>query len=228
MPTLKIHLIKHFLPQTRLLILGPMEIEPKTLKRKLKKMAPTLIILIDGGTRHREIFTTKERKISLSVGDGDSTLNSEIQMDILLPVKKDFSDLFFVIDAILNTKSSFEEITLMGLISPKNEERIDHLMLNIGVVQKLTHKLPIRIVMDDRFLFLPAGKNTFDYSGIFSVISLTPNSLKITGAADYKLNKWTKIKALSTLGLSNQGQGRIQIESIRPIMIYFAGTKFNS
>lgn len=228
MPSLKVHLIKYFPPQTRLLILGPLEITPQILKRTIKKLSPSLILLIDGGTRHKSMLNKKEQKISLSVGDGDSAKNLKTPLDILLPLKKDFSDLAFVIEAILKAKNHFEQITMLGLSSHKKEERIDHLLFNIGIVHKLTLKLPIKIVMDDRFLFLPAGKNTFDYFGLFSVIILTRNSIKITGAADYQLKSWTKVEALNSLGLSNQAHGRIQIDSTRPLLVYFAGTKFNS
>jgi thiamine pyrophosphokinase len=228
MPTLKVHLIKYFTPQTRLLILGPLDIEPKTLKRIVKKLDPSLILLIDGGTRHKRLLNKKEQQISLSVGDGDSTENSQTPLDIHLPTKKDFSDLAFVVEAILKTKKNFQQISLLGLSSHKNEERIDHLLFNIGIVQKLTRNFPIKIVMDERFLFLPSGKHDFEYFGIFSVISLTSNSLKLTGKADYQLKNWTKFEALNSLGLSNQARGKIQIESTRPVLIYFAGTKFNS
>lgn len=227
MPKLKIHLLKHFLPNTRLLILGPLDISSQRLKKNIKRLAPTLIIMLDGGTRHKINLNKKDQALAISVGDGDSSLNSPL--DFILPVKKDYSDLEFVVDCILKKKKKFQHISCMGLFSHElKEERMDHLLLNLGVIQKISKTLSIKIVMDERFLFLPAGKSSFSYQGLFSAISLTQNLLKISGKADYRLKEWTKIKALSSIGLSNQSSGKVHIESMKPIVIYFAGTNFNS
>ena len=41
------------------------------------------------------------------------------------------------------------------------------------------------------------------------------------------IKDWTKLKALSSRGLSNVARGKVIIKSINPIVVYFAGTKFN-
>lgn len=228
MRKLKIHLIKYFTPKTRLIILGPLIISPQRLRKNVKFFDPTLIILLDGGTCHLKHLLKKDQDISISIGDGDSTSEAYLPLDFTLPLKKNYSDLEFVVEALLKTKNSIDSLSLMGLFSSEQrEERLDHLLFNIGTIQNISKKLSLKILMDERFLFLPAGKNNFEYQGLFSLISLTSNKLKISGKVDYCLKDWTKLKALSSLGLSNIARGKVIIKSINPIVIYFAGTKFN-
>ncbi|MDO9181446.1 MAG: hypothetical protein Q7U04_03515 [Bacteriovorax sp.] len=230
MPILKIHLLKFFTPDTRLLILVPLEIDPRKLKNIIKQFSPTLIILVDGGTNHLVHLSKKAKLVPIvSVGDGDSSKKHMPRLDILLPVQKDFSDLAFVISAILLKKNNFTAINLMGFINfHQIEQRYDHLLFNIGIVQQLSSKLNFKILMDQRLLFLPAKASTFDYKGLFSVISLTPNNLKLTGKVQYQLKTKTKLAALSSLGLSNIGLGKIDIEVQKSVIIYFAGSNFSS
>ncbi len=228
MSNLKIHLIKYFTPKTRILILGPLELTPKVLKRICKRMAPTLILLIDGGIRHKSSIPISLQENILSLGDGDSSDKRHGPLMFQLPTKKKFSDLAFVTEAMISCPLSFDQIELLGFINHQHlEKRIDHLLFNIGVIQHLTSQLNQKILMDEKFLFLPPGIAAFNYNGLFSTLSLTANRLKITGSVEYKLLKWTSIMPLETIGLSNIASGKVQINTKEPMMIYFAGSKFS-
>ena len=212
----------NFVPNTRLMILGPMGVDAKNLKVCIKKLEPTLILLIDGGTKHKSLLTKKEQAITISLGDGDSSKILSSNFDILLPKEKNYSDLAFAIEIILKSKKYFDKISMMGFINPKqSKERIDHLFCNIGIIHKLSMKLSFPILMDEKFLFLPKGVSTINHRGLFSVLSVQKNLLKITGKAKYQLPEWTKLSPLSSLGLSNLAAGKIFIESTRPLVVYF-------
>lgn len=233
MPKSKVHPLKilrnHLLEHSRLLILGPLEIDAKMLKKVTRTLKPELILLVDGGIRHRSLLTTRQQQISLSVGDGDSIgEEASVPIDILLPVKKDYSDLEFALNALDRSKNQIKELALFGFSSHSNEKRIDHLIFNLSSIAKVTTRLDIAITLDGRFLFLPPGKKVLNYRGIFSVMALSGTRLKITGKCEYQLPHWTKLGALSSRGLSNKGAGKIVIESKKTLLLYFPGSNFSS
>ena len=240
MTTTKIHLIKQFqehikisFPKNstqdeRILILGPLDISPLFLKKAIKTCSPTLIILIDGGNSHKSKLTYKEQLMSLTVGDGDSIKKEKIkEVDFILPLVKDYSDLSFVMEAL--GKMKVASVNLWGLSSLLRENRYDHLLFNLGALVKLAKTLKIEVTMDGRFIAIPEGKKTLIYRGIFSLIAFSDTFVKIKGDCEYKLPTWTKLSKLSSQGLSNIAFGSpITIESTKPLLIYLVGTKTNS
>lgn len=233
MLSLKVHPQKHLLKllegHSRLLILGPLEIDSSLLQKSIKETKPDLILFIDGGFIHRNSLTKNQLKISLSVGDGDSlpTLQKK-ELDILLPSKKNFSDLAFVLRALKKSKTPIEKLTFLGFSSMKKEKRIDHLLFNLGEIQKITSAMAIAIRLDETFLFFPPGKHSFRIRGLFSLVTFSRTALKISGSCEYELLKWTHINAFSSLGLSNKGHGLIHLETNKAVLIYLAGSSFSS
>lgn len=231
MSSLKLHLINkiqdNLKQDSRLLILGPLEISKKTINKSIKEISPSKIILIDGGLNHKLLLPKKVSTILLSVGDGDS-YEGDCPLDINLPKKKDYSDLSFVVEAIIKSKINYEKITFLGFSSKESEKRLDHFLFNLGLIEKLATKLSIAIKMDEQFIMVPSGKNSFTHRGFFSIIALKPTEFRIAGKAKYQLTNWTKLPALNSLGLSNYANGSISIENKKTVIIYLAGTNSNS
>lgn len=234
MKRLKVHSLKQLLHKleghSRLLVIGPLQLNSKIVKMSIKELKPDFIIFVDGGLHHKNLFTNKQLRSSFSVGDGDSLLIQEEigSIDVKLPVKKDYSDLAFVLNAIVKLKNEVLGLGFLGFSSPCNEERIDHLIFNLSEVEKITSLLKIRINLDGRFIFLPPGLNKLKLKGIFSVMSFSNTLLKITGKCEYKLEEWSRLKRLSSLGLSNVGKGTIYIECKKSILVYLTnGPKIN-
>jgi hypothetical protein len=128
----------------------------------------------------------------------------------------------------VKSKTKIYGLSLLGFSTTFNEERLDHLIFNLSEVEKITSRLNIQINLDGRFIFLPPGVNKLNLKGIFSVMSFSHTVLKITGKCEYKMEQWTKLKRLSSRGLSNVGKGTIFIESKKCIMVYLtAGPKIS-
>ncbi len=226
----KLHQLKPFLTHlqghTRVLLLGPLPIRDSVLKKTIKSIDPTLILLIDGGEKHKKKLTKSRQKCTLSLGDGDSSARTS-RPSILLNTDKDFSDLTFALYGMQKAKIRWESVGLLGF-SNVIEDRPDHFLFNLGSVYNFVKKNPLTIMLDERFLFLPEGENSFNCKGLFSVISLEKTQLKLSGKARYQLPTWTTIDVLSSHGLSNQGRGMIKIAGKKPLIIYLAGTKTSS
>lgn len=229
MPTSKVHPKirdhKQLHNGSRILILGPLEINSAELKKSVAQIDPNLIILVDGGSRHKHLLAKSLHKKIKTVGDGDSSL---LSMDLLLPVIKDFSDLAYVLRTLTKAKVKIEKLALFGFSSHFLDNRLDHLLFNLSEVEKITGKLKIPIRLDERFLFLPPGKNTVRCQGLFSVMSFSGTNLKLVGKCKYQLKDWTRLPRLSTLGLSNSGSGLIHLECKKPLLLYLAGINLSS
>lgn len=232
MPNSKVHslnlIIKNQKKSDRLLIIGPQPIKQNKLERKLKNLAPHHIFFIDGGLIHWDRLTKQQQKRAYSIGDGDSTGRTERTLDFLLPTQKNYSDLAFLLQKLRQRNATWAEIELIGFSSQKEEKRPDHLLMNIGEIYRLCAKLKIKIIMDEDFVFVPAGAQTLHYKGTFSLICLTRTKLRLIGRVHYDLPEWTTIAPLISRGLSNVAQGKFTIESNRPVLLYFAGKIFNS
>lgn len=233
MATSIIHPLKHFTKELqgkcRILVLGPLKIAPKKLSLKLKKCKPDLIILVDGALKHRRLLNIAQKKLLLSVGDGDSLKGiPKAHLDVKLPIHKDYSDLSFVLGAICKSKLNLQKLELLGFSSLDHEDRMDHLIFNIGEIDRAVRSLNLAVSMDDQYHFLPKGAHELNLRGLFSVISLTTNQIKLNGLCAYRLLNWTPLEVLSSRGLSNRGRGRISIECKKSMIVYSVGTKNNS
>ena len=205
------------------LLLGPLEISPAELQKRLKKLKPSLVLVIDGGTRHLDILKNLKETEIITLGDQDS---SKIPLTITLKKKKDYSDLEFAVSALIKARADVKNVTLMGFSSiVLPEERFDHLLFNLGAILKLANKLNLKITMDQSFLFFPAGIHQFDHQGHFSLLTVKSQKIKIKGKAEYTLKKWTTLNSLSTLGLSNFANGAVTIENTRELIVYLVGSK---
>lgn len=204
----------------KILILGPLEINQKALIKAINDLDPHLIIFVDGGYKHKAKIP-KKYNASVSIGDGDSIAKKDImKIDILLEKDKNFSDLQFALNAVGKLKAKIDEVLILGFTSKKFESRYDHLLFNLGAISRFSAKINRSINLDNTYFFFPKGRSTFTHKGQFSLISFKSNVVKLTGICEYKLTKWTRLRPLDSLGLSNVGHGKIEVESKHEILFY--------
>lgn len=189
-----------------LVVIGPLANQiPKNLSR------PT--ILIDGGHQFKTSLGSHE---TISIGDGDSS--SPENMDILLPEKKDISDLGFTLESL---PLGIHFLELCGFFG----HRLDHQLANFGCVHNWLSQQSAVVSFDEgRSGFAQSGgaDHTMNHNGLFSVFSLLPNKIQISGEVEFPLITPTVIQPLSSHGLSNKASGSFQVHSELPIFILFS------
>lgn len=223
----KIHPIKEIAARLKahqnVLLIGPLPIREALLRNTVKSIRPTLILFVDGGQKHRKKLLKIWPFQEISLGDGDS---GSLNPDYLLPTEKDFSDLAFAFDCLKKSRAQLKKIGLLGFSGDKDHRR-DHFLVNIGETENFVRKIKVPVCMDGSIHFYPAGLHQFKWKGLFSVMTLRKNAIRISGKACYKLAEWTTLQPLSSLGLSNSGAGMIQLESKASVLVYFAGEKIS-
>lgn len=191
------------------LLVGPMLKLVSRGKLPLPKDIPCL--LIDGG---RDFFRGKSEN-SLSLGDCDS---SKGPLDILLPAKKDYSDFGFALSLIPKT---VKILFLRGFLGGRR----DHELFNLGEISHFLHsKRQVMAFFDNKIIALSGGQYEFEFKGTFSIAVFEKTQVTLTGKCLYQTKK--KIfKPLSSLGLSNEGKGKMQIRTSKPLFIIIENTK---
>jgi thiamine pyrophosphokinase len=143
-------------------------------------------------------------------------------MDLKAPIHKDFSDLSMALKLI---PKKMKTIYLDGFFPRlRDEKRFDHLLANMGEVYSWAKKSNAKIYLNKKTIVLPAGIHTLNIVGLFSLFSVEVCELKLTGKCVYKITRKKKLNPLSSLGLSNIGQGIINIEANKPLIIYLIGS----
>ena len=170
------------------------------------------VIAVDGGADF-------SKKIDLWVGDADSIQGSLPDVPrIELATNKDRSDLAH---ALLQVPDSVVKLHLWGFLG----KRRDHEWFNLGeVVRWLTSRAQVSAYFYDhrgkvKVVSLTRGELTV--TGLFSLASLEINEVSLTGECDYLLQEPTEVGPLSSVGLSNRARGLIQVNAIRPILLFF-------
>jgi thiamine pyrophosphokinase len=167
------------------------------------------VIFVDGGAALRQ------NNMGLAVGDGDSYPGA---LDYRLDPDKDFSDLAFALSLV---ESRFGEIELHGFLGGRR----DHELLNLGEVFHFLNRLtePARLRMDDAVDAFSTGSWQFHRHGLFSLVVFSPARVALSGDCRYPIATGTLIRPVSSLGLSNEGHGDIQLESDGPVFIFHDG-----
>lgn len=192
-----------------LLVIGP--ISPQIPKKLLT--FPQLFV--DGGTKLK-----KKNSHHFSLGDGDSLGKvAKNQLDHVLPTKKDYSDFKFALSII---PPSLKEVYLTGFLG----KRKDHELVNLGEVhqflkKKKSTKVHFLVKNQIKMTAFSNGKYNFSRTGNFSVVTLEPCSITLNGKCEYKILKKRLLPALSSLGLSNIGFGKIKLKTSRPVFVIF-------
>ena len=164
------------------------------------------VIFVDGGA-HGRIGDH-----GLCVGDGDSWSGP---MDIQLPTEKDFSDLAFALSLI---PEHFQCLHLHGFLGGRR----DHELFNLGeVFQFLQRRLSdTTVLFDQEVIAYSAGQWSLAIEGTFSLGALIPTEVTLSGSCKYPITEGTVVSPLSSLGLSNEGHGKILLTNNAPIFIF--------
>jgi len=174
----------------------------------VEPLEPT--VYVDGGARFRK---DSKNVPAISIGDGDS---GSAALDVKLPAEKDYSDLAFVLREL---PRSVVELRLVGFLG----ERLDHELANLGELHRFlsTREGTVEMVKGKHVKVIGFSKK-FDGEvfGTFSLMVLESTEIKIAGAAKYLLAKPTRLDPASSFALSNSGNGRIQVECLKPCFLF--------
>ena len=207
---------------------------PLFTQSKQKGSSP-LIIFVDGGIKLKERFYQKMEEKGLpappglGVGDADSA-GEEWQkaFDYIFPSDKSVSDVALALKFV---PPKTENLELWGFIGG----RLDHQMIVLGELSswlvdisehqnkqvqgkiKDLHTEPALNEID----FLSSGKMSFEHQGTFSLLSLTPNEVQLQGRCRWPLKNSQILGSLSSLGLSNQANGKVTLSTSAPAFVYF-------
>lgn len=168
---------------------------------------PDPTIFVDGGSRHQSNNQTQ-----FSVGDGDSSFH---QVDHLLPSEKDFSDLAYVFKFL---PDNLKRVAMVGFLGGRR----DHEMINLGETHHFlkSRPQPTEVDIDWTICAFSAGLWHLQFTGLFSLIAFEEALVRLTGSCRYKLEKPTLLPTVSSLGLSNESNGLVEIETNRPVFIF--------
>jgi thiamine pyrophosphokinase len=170
------------------------------------------IIAVDGGARFVERF-------DLWVGDADSIEGDRPEgprID-LLP-EKDRSDLVHALESI---QDPVRVLHLWGFLGGRR----DHEWFNLGEVARwIANARGVQARFYDeqgewKVAVLTEGE--IDHEGVFSLGSIEPNRVRITGECEYPLSEWTELHPVSSHGLSNRAFGRVRVEADGPVILFF-------
>ena len=197
------------------IIVGPTRFKWKVLTPFLKQDYIKLLF-IDGGLTHHARFLKKTPELckeAISMGDGDSSKRPMT----MHKTDQNLSDLSYCLN-FLNKQKNVKTCLFVGFLGG----RIDHQFFNLGEISNFQKKCRAKILLEDSIEFFPQGKSTLEIHGRFSLGSFQDNKIKITGACLYKSKKWLKLPILSSRGLSNMGDGKIEIESASPFAVFYS------
>ncbi len=196
------------------IIVGPMPFPQKCIQASRQGQ----LIFVDGGMIHKGKFQKKAPgllKNSFTLGDGDGPQKSRLNFK---KNEQDLSDLAFCLQK-MQKERGLKNIILLGFLGGRR----DHELFNLGEVALfLKQKNNVRVYFEDKIEFLPAGTHRVHFHGTFSLGSLFPNKIKISGECLYPLLKWTKIEPLSSLCLSNEAHGDFSIECKEALMLIYS------
>ena len=185
---------------TSLTILGPQDID-------LNFTFQEPVIYVDGGSRHK-------CSGGIIVGDGDSSI---VEVDIKLPVSKNYSDLKFVLDSI---PSSVKEIQALGFLGGRK----DHELINWGeFFNFLSKREQCRLILSQSITLFSPGNYEVKIQGGFSLINYQTEFIKISGDCEYAYSGQPE-SSHSSQFLSNIGHGLVNINSESAFSIIITDT----
>ena len=175
----------------------------------------TPILFVDGGARWQSALPAAFDHPSVSVGDGDSLGNDDL--DILLDPRKDCSDLEYALEILKNI--DLEQMQLHGFLGGRR----DHEWINLGVVARYlkTSAQTTARLGNAVSLFAP-GNYQLNHHGVFSLVHFEPARTTIRGAVEYPLNEPSHFEAGSSFGLSNRASGDFSISSDVVMMCFWS------
>jgi thiamine pyrophosphokinase len=173
------------------------------------------VVAVDGGAHF-------VRTADVWIGDGDSCekiLKNE--HSIHLPEEKDHSDFAGALGLLCSPHSY--KLHLWGFLGGRR----DHELFNLGeALNFLQDHMGSEILFYDSserviFHLISEGTWRFHHKGTFSLGVMRKTRVRLTGDVKYRLDLPTTLRPLSSLGLSNEGQGEIILETMGPLFLYF-------
>ena len=168
-------------------------------------------VFVDGGCHLRAKEHTNTS--SLSVGDGDSC-PPNTKLDYMIPTEKDHSDLAYILRHLPKKLATLE---LHGFIGG----RIDHQLAVFGEVFNYLKASETPSAVFDRQAaeLLNKGKHSRNINGLFSLMTLEPTEVSLSGDTKYKVEPSAVLQPFSSHALSNEGRGDIQITNSLPLLL---------
>jgi thiamine pyrophosphokinase len=213
-----------FLPSSadELCLIGPMA-SASAVETLLQGPTGKLPFLaIDGGCQPLLESSFKARPF-LHVGDGDSSFQSP---EISLSPQKDYSDLAYAL-TLINSKN-WRHLHLLGFFGG----RFDHQLAVIGelIAMMANYQSGQSSCREISFYDYPLymaqdGVIEFQHHGPFSILSTSSPLVSIIGYVEYPIAKARPLTTLSSLGLSNQASGKVQITTQGPLILIFPQLK---
>lgn len=201
------------------LAIGPMPFAMKSILKALKDK-DTRVVFVDGGLVHREKLLKKAPlliKNAISLGDGDSSKRP-------MTIKKtdqNISDLSFFLKTF-SRKSNIGRFLFAGFLGGREDHQVFNLGELIHFIENHPKKKELpRFLFEDKIEFLPKGVHQLSVHGTFSIASLSPNKIKITGECQYQSKTWIVLYPLSSRGVSNVGSGIVTIETKKAVMVFY-------
>jgi thiamine pyrophosphokinase len=169
------------------------------------------VIAVDGGADH-------SARVDLWVGDADSIgVPLPESKRIHLEKEKSQSDLAH---ALAEVPADVTGVHLWGFLGGRR----DHEWLSIGEVARWlqSRSSTCARVYDHRGIITVQllTRGGFVHQGVFSVATLEPNRVVITGSCKYVLSQPTELLPLSSHGLSNHATGRVEVAADRPVLVF--------
>ena len=178
-------------------------------KKKYLVRCPLYLLVDKGAYFQEDIKEASGGSLFFKLGDGDSYSGT---MDIRLFQNKDYSDLKFALDIL---PPCVETLHLLGFVGG----RLDHQLFCLGEVHHyLVNKKNSRVFFDDSLVAFPAGRVEREIFGSFSLAVLHPTLMSLKGKCRFHMEKNT-VAPLSSLCLSNWGEGVVIIESHGPFFL---------
>jgi thiamine pyrophosphokinase len=202
----------HFLATHEWTLLGPMG--PK-LPSFLAKFP---IIGVDGGAQFSE-------RLDIWIGDSDSGLPHEnCPISYRYPPEKSASDLALCLQLLKHIPRL--KLHLWGFTGGRK----DHELINLGECLSFLESMEDSEIhcYDSQgkvlYRFFGKGQWSFSHQGIFSLVTLKPQSLTLTGLCDYQVPERREFPPLSSMGLSNQARGQLHLQTDGPVLFIFSGS----
>ena len=189
---------------TQVFLVGPL------LRGVYTASGPT--IYVDGGLKAR-FGVSEETFPAVSVGDGDSY---DGPLDKTLPTDKNFSDLKFALGSL---PASVRHVELLGFLGG----RLDHQLINYGEVHSFlkTRRVFTTVRFEDQVVAFCGGGFQLDVHGRFSAVVFEPSAVTIAGACKYTSPRPFHLDTVSSVGLSNEGFGKVGFDSVGPCFLFF-------
>lgn len=195
--------------KTEWTLLGPLGPRPPS------SLLTHSILGVDGGAAFAD-------HLDIWVGDGDSS-KATPKADHVFPFapEKAASDLalaFSLFQDMLHYR-----FHLWGF----HGSRLDHEFFNVGEsLSFLSQHQESQVIIyapdgKVRFHIVGAGHWKFKHQGVFSIGASEETMIRVKGACKYPLYDSTKLRPLSSLGLSNEATGEVILENEGPVFIYF-------